>query len=288
MIRKITGVPPLTFVSNGENLVDYRIDGASGGVGDRTENLFDGEWFTCGGIAQMAPVGSEYRQVVQPTPTLQSRVATKNLIKTTGTLRVTCNKKYQIYLTYFDTRLKYTGNHSKDWQSSPVIAPFYGEYVSVAIKTENNRNLTEEELPEINLMVNTGKASLPYEPYGYKIPIVCGGTTTNIYLDEPLEESESISMSDTGLSIPTINGSNTLSVDTSVQPSSVYVKYATNERGGALVRTYLQGVDEMDNWAIYNYIHRNGSDSAGELVQELDGTADEAECGVCEPQEEED
>lgn len=236
----ITGVPPLTFVSNGENLVDYRIYGVSGGVGDRTENLFDGEWFTCGGIAQMAPVGSKYKQVVQPTPTLQSRVATKNLIKTTGTLRVACNKKYQIYLTYFDTRLKYTGNHSKDWQSSPVIAPFNGEYVSVAIKTENDRNLTEEELPEINLMVNIGKTSLPYEPYGYKIPIICGGTTTNIYLNEPLGENESISMSDTGLSIPTINGSNTLSIGTTVQPSNMYIKYSNGGNINQSLMTYLE------------------------------------------------
>ena len=37
----ITGVPPLTFVSNGENLADYRIYGATGGVGDRMRNLFD-------------------------------------------------------------------------------------------------------------------------------------------------------------------------------------------------------------------------------------------------------
>ena len=41
MQRELTSIPPLTFVSNGENLVDYRIDGASGGVGDRTENLFN-------------------------------------------------------------------------------------------------------------------------------------------------------------------------------------------------------------------------------------------------------
>lgn len=34
-------IPPLTFVSNGENLADYRIYGASGGVGDRTRNLID-------------------------------------------------------------------------------------------------------------------------------------------------------------------------------------------------------------------------------------------------------
>ena len=65
-------------------------------------------------------------------------------------------------------------------------------------------------------------------------------------------------MSDTGLLIPTINGSNTLSVNTTVQPSSVYVKYATNKRS-VPARTYLQGVEKMDNWAIYNYINREGS-----------------------------
>ena len=39
--KELSGIPPLTFVSNGENLVDYRIYGSSGGVGDRTANLFD-------------------------------------------------------------------------------------------------------------------------------------------------------------------------------------------------------------------------------------------------------
>ena len=39
--NEVEGVPPLTFESNGMPLIDYRIDGASGGVGDRTSNLFD-------------------------------------------------------------------------------------------------------------------------------------------------------------------------------------------------------------------------------------------------------
>ena len=39
--KELTGSPPLSFVSNGQPLADYRIYGASGGVGDRTENLFD-------------------------------------------------------------------------------------------------------------------------------------------------------------------------------------------------------------------------------------------------------
>ena len=60
-----------------------------------------------------------------------------------------------------------------------------------------------------------------YEPYHEPI-------TTNIYLDEPLTEGESISMSDTGIAIPTINGTNILTVDTQVQPEKVYIKYKEN------------------------------------------------------------
>lgn len=56
-----------------------------------------------------------------------------------------------------------------------------------------------------------------YEPY-------IEPTTTNIYLDEPILENESISLSDTNTNIPTIRGTNVLTVDTTVQPSNVYIK----------------------------------------------------------------
>ena len=56
-----------------------------------------------------------------------------------------------------------------------------------------------------------------YEPY-------IEPTTTNIYLDEPIEENESKSLSDTNVNISTINGTNILSIDTTVQPSNVYVQ----------------------------------------------------------------
>ena len=47
---------------------------------------------------------------------------------------------------------------------------------------------------------------------------------TNIYLDEPLYENKSISLSDTNINIPTLRGTNILTIDTAVQPSKVYVK----------------------------------------------------------------
>ena len=280
MQRELTGVPPLTFVSNGENLVDYRIYGASGGVGDRTENLFDkdsesvaGFINDSGAIATVSnyPISTyDYINVLPNTYySYKAFIAANPNESPRKAIRVSYYKSNKAFISrYFEI-----GNGlTKETITTPNIC----FYVRLSI---------DDNLENVMLWEGSSDVSV-YEPYGYKVPIVCGGTTTNIYLNEPLGENESISMNDTGVSIPTINGSNTLSVDTSVQPSSVYVKYATNERS-VPARTYLQGVDEMDNWAIYNYIHRNGSDSAGELIQELDGTADEAECGVCEPQEEE-
>lgn len=37
-------------------------------------------------------------------------------------------------------------------------------------------------------MLNTGSTALPYEPFGYKIPITNGNTTYNVYLTEPLRK----------------------------------------------------------------------------------------------------
>lgn len=39
-----------------------------------------------------------------------------------------------------------------------------------------------------SIMLNTGSTALPYEPYGYKIPIVCDNEIKNIYLNEPLHK----------------------------------------------------------------------------------------------------
>ena len=39
--NEVEGTLPLSFEANGNNLLDYRIDGASGGVGERTKNLLN-------------------------------------------------------------------------------------------------------------------------------------------------------------------------------------------------------------------------------------------------------
>ena len=211
--KTVTGVPPLTFVSNGENLVDYRIDGASGGVGERTENLF-------------------YKQI--PSANISANGV---VVSATGynlnIAAVTAGETYSFsnfvgggVYGFFSDELaigSVTYNSSRQLlvvEYGQITIPAGTSYVAF-------RSLSATE----NLMLNQGGTVLPYEPYGYKIPIICGGETTNIYLNEPLGENESISMSDTGVSIPTINGSNTLGIDTAIQPSNMYIEYKEGTTG---------------------------------------------------------
>ena len=45
-----------------------------------------------------------------------------------------------------------------------------------------------DTLTYTNIMLNLGSTALPYEPYGYKLPLTLGSTTTNIYLGEVQSE----------------------------------------------------------------------------------------------------
>lgn len=216
---ELIGIPPLTFVSNGENLVDYRIYGASGGVGDR-KNLFDKDSESVAGFINDSGV-------LVPPPSNYP-------ISTYDYISVLPN-------TYYSYKAFVAVNPNESAQKTIRVSyyrnnkAFISRYFEIGngltkktIRTPNNcfyvRLSIDDNLENVMLWEGSSDVSV-YEPYGYKIPIVCGGTTTNIYLNEPLRENESISVSDTGVSIPTINGTNILTVDTAVQPSNVYLKY---------------------------------------------------------------
>ena len=208
--KELTGSPPLTFVSNGEPLADYRIYGNIGGVGDRTGNLID--------------VSQEKLQNVSDTS------ATKRYGVLTEPL------PQGVYTFFYNSPIDLLSYRI-------VINGVYSDYQTVESNVLNKINLPQYA----QFFVYNGLRDATFadrqqtniQLYSYKIPIVCGETTTNIYLDEPLGENESISMSDTGVSIPTINGSNTLSIGTTVQPSKMYIKYGGSNVNQSLMK-YLE------------------------------------------------
>lgn len=231
----ITGVPPLTFVSNGKNLADYRIYGASGGVGDRTENLFDKDSESVSGYIDNSGV-------LVPSPTDYP-------ISTYDYINVLPN-------TYYSYKAFSAANPSESTQKTIRVSYYKSDKTFYSRSFESNNGLTkktirtpdscfyirlsiDDNLKNVVLWKGSSDVSV-YEPYGYKIPIVCAGTTTNIYLNEPLGENESVSMSDTGVSIPTINGTNILTVDTEVQPSKMYIKYGGSSNVNQSLMKYLE------------------------------------------------
>ena len=61
------------------------------------------------------------------------------------------------------------------------IAPIGAKYLIVNIVTNSTQMGDTWQIKE-------GSVATPYEPYGYKVPVVIGDITTNIYLNEPLRK----------------------------------------------------------------------------------------------------
>lgn len=220
--KVLTGSPPLSFVSNGENLVDYRIDGASGGVGGRTANLFDEKY---------PSITTSWDVIYQ-----HIRVEVGNYtLSTTTPQNPTSTPSANLFLFGgIATGGADTQKNGVYYGKSRTVASRDG-YITIGYRAPQGNNPRN-----FHTMLCKGSTAATYEPYGYKIPIICGDTTTNIYLDKPLSEGESISMSDAGISIPTINGTNVLTVDTEVQPSKMYIKYGGSSHVNQSLMKYLE------------------------------------------------
>jgi hypothetical protein len=68
-----------------------------------------------------------------------------------------------------------------------------------------------------------------WEPYAVTIPITISSEdqsqTITITVEDPLEETDMISLSSTQIDIPTYLGVNMITVDTEVRPSEMYIKF---------------------------------------------------------------
>lgn len=217
IVKQLEGVPPLAFTAQGQPLINLTIYGASGGVGDKTANLLD---YT----------------------TVES---TTNAIATQISGGISVSGRY--YVQFSKVKFIVGNTYTMSWKAnttSGISAPawrfHYADNTYSSMPSNRGTLIAEKEVTELllyvsttescvveftEIMLNSGSTALPYKPFGYEIPISCGGETNTIYLDTPLYDGNSISMADTGIEIPTTNGQNTLAVDTTVQPEKVYIEY---------------------------------------------------------------
>ena len=244
--REISGEPELKYKSllkNDNVLKDWRIYGNDGGVGDLVTDTADEHYgkykipVTVKG-KNLLPVVNRMRNkngitytplgngaiMIDGTSTDFSRwVINSDVDGISGATDLelpvgayTINYPYQsnTYLNDVSIQVQIRLNDGTfQWKSGTIILN-EGDTVSAQVLippglTINNRIIYPQ--------LERGSTSTAYEPY--HDPIIA-----NIYIDEPLAEGESVSMSDTGVAIPTISDTNILTVDTQVQPSRVDIK----------------------------------------------------------------
>lgn len=213
-IKVLEGVPPLTYTARGLPLINYLIEG----------NTID-----VVGVGTLETSGEHAGQYI--IPILNGGVTTNVYL---GEVESTRRIKKLV--------LDGTGNWSAGTENFYRFIDSFGEgvpYSSVIC--------THAQHSTIN---NTGKALFmkksDFSPissvadfktylaaqYAAGTPVCVWyvlSTSQTAVVNEPLmrigDYTDSISMEQTGIEIPTINGSNTFDVDTTVKPSNVYIEY---------------------------------------------------------------
>ena len=151
-------------------------------TGDKTANLLDYSFVTSTDFVTVTPIinginlaGSYYAEININLEVGTTYYMSWNVEVISGNARISWRFQYTD-----NTYSPQTFIGSANTPTKPIAKVLF--YIN-SESTQTSVNIT-------NLMLNTGSAALPYEPYGqYKIPISFNQTTYNIYISEPLRKS---------------------------------------------------------------------------------------------------
>ena len=170
--EEVEGVPPINFQGIGENLLDYRIDGASGGVGERTSNLFTNVWFQ--GVINASTGIIETSSIF----------VCSDFIPITPLITYSCSRtvsREYNNLRCYDANKQYVGtggtnaNIGNPLNNGDSFGTFMITNESVAYIRFNDKS---NDLTTKYMLVEgeyTASTMPDYEPYGYKVPVVMNG-----------------------------------------------------------------------------------------------------------------
>lgn len=188
-VLEMEGPLPLSIRANGEPIIDYRIYGNAEqtgtptpenpadivGCGERTDNLFDKDAVVMGGLSADGSIG------------INTSIYVSDYIRVNPNMVYTATYLIIAYwgrtVAYYDKNKSFIsiGNNitqSEDGTSIyTMTTPDNCYYIRVATTIRFINHIDE-------IMFNAGSTPLPYEPYGYKLPILSNSSVTNIYLGE--------------------------------------------------------------------------------------------------------
>lgn len=250
----LKGVPPLTFTANGQRLINWTIYGNTvngESVGDRTGNLFDGNFLQ--GYWAYADGSFIY---------IRTWICTSKIPCTGGrTYTYSFSKASRWFgFVWYDADGNYISTNNLQDSSATqyrlysATAPSNAAFmvVNIAGYPDYNGTISPSNITDFMLVEGqyTSETMPNYEPYGYRVPVtVTNGMDTqiiNIYLTKQIkmvgDEAEYIDFGEqkqyfadgtsvdvTLPALPTLSGTNTMSVGTQVQPSNMKIIYAPKE-----------------------------------------------------------
>jgi hypothetical protein len=215
-VLELEGPLPLTFKSNGEPLIDYRIYGNTVqngtptpenpimpiGVGERTENIMDVYSANGNKVVYYSGVTFNFSEEPQCITINGQSTAMYPQVQIWGKNGVLHFENGKTYTALIRTTNKPKNSNiyiliqgcdaENNWSTIKyVYSDMGGISFSVSKDYVNFRNIFVCQNTGITydntkayLMIIEGSTALPYEPYGHKLPILSNYTVTNIYLGE--------------------------------------------------------------------------------------------------------
>lgn len=236
--RSYSGSAPLSFPIMDGSVSNYRIYGNTENgesVGERTKNLLDINNLRSGAYAFADGVYTPNSPGYLCTQKIPCEGNTTYVFSFDGDIRLAG-------FLWYDENDTYISYINKSWNGTEInrvfsaVSPINAAYLTMDYASRNSQDAP----PMTNAQIeqNTDKSS--YEPYGYKISITNNNENANIYLDEPLKKqgnnadyidyaeqkrynADGTSEDVTLPALPAQSSTNSFSVGTIIQPSSVAV-----------------------------------------------------------------
>lgn len=244
--KYMDSAPPLIFNADGNFLSDWVIHGAEGGVGDPVNDFNLSTWLDTLNTHTTSAAGTTYTGMVGGTVTAVTdgfTLAVDGRIQSAMTLSadypmsgmgipitVESSKQYTLlwtqdtsrpntYVYIYNGSTQVAGTSSADDRQLTFTAPSNSVCLLIVMANASGESVTSVTYTDIVLTQG-----------GYIIPVTIRhdashSQTITLRTQSKLGVDNTISLRGTGIDIPTYSGSNTLTVDTTVQPSHVEIRY---------------------------------------------------------------
>ena len=216
---KSSGTVPITFTTTGNKLVDYSINGTYEGVGDSSINYFSG-------TLEQGSIYSDDGELFVNASRLRS---TDYVELEAGDYLISIEKSNTgqsldfsviVFLYGAGDDHTYAGTANSGWTYFPLrFTVGANQVIKFAIARDTGGSSSQLDPAYISAVKIQPRKTIAN---GYTIPVVVSSNgnsnTTTFTVSKPLELSDTLTLSNTGVDISTSSGENTLTVNTESKP----------------------------------------------------------------------